>query len=311
MRSIAIGAIEVFEEVGDEEGLSQATRYLSEAAWMNGAATEALAHSEASLVYAIRSAARVSLVDPPTYISNSLFLGPIGAGEGLKRLQTLAGQIEGDRRAEAIVESDVAWFLTFLGRFEEARVIIRQLSATWEELGDHWRVIECSVSLGQIEWFSGHPSAAEESLRNYCDYLRRVGNDWLLFFTVTELAELLIVLGRGDEALEGTNEILSVVAPGDVPRQARWREVRSVALARLGQLDEAAALVEEAERMARSTDFLPLLAQTMRSKAEVLKLMGRKDEAAVAAREALALYEAKEFIPHIGWARSMLDSLTA
>jgi tetratricopeptide (TPR) repeat protein len=311
MRRIADHAIEVFEEVGDEEGLSHATHLLSEAAWLDGDATEALAHAEASLEYAMRSAARISFVDPNVDISESLFLGPVAAGEGFERLRMLAGQIEGDHRAEAKVKGDMAWFLIYLGRFEEARVILRQLSATWEELGDRWGAIGTLADLGQIEWFSGHPAAAEESFRDFCNYLRGVGNDWLLFFAVTNLAELLIVLGREGEALEETNEILSLVAPGDVPRQARWREVRSVALARMGQVGEAVDLVDEAERMARSTDFLFLLAQTMRSKAEVLKLANRRDEAAVAAREALALYEAKEFVPHIGWTRALLDSLTA
>ena len=47
----------------------------------------------------------------------------------------------------------------------------------------------------------------------------------------------------------------------------------------------------------------------MRSKAEVLKIANRREDAAAAAREALALYEMKEFIPHIGWTRSLLDSL--
>ena len=83
-----------------------------------------------------------------------------------------------------------------------------------------------------------------------------------------------------------------------------------MALARLGRIDEAVLLIEEAERLVRPTELTYMIAQTMRSKAEVLKLANRLEDAKVAAREALALYEAKEFIPHIGWARSMLDSLT-
>ena len=71
------------------------------------------------------------------------------------------------------------------------------------------------------------------------------------------------------------------------------------------------ALIEEAERLARSTEFVALIADTMRSKAEVLKIANRREEAVGAAREALALYEAKGFVPHIGWTRTLLDSLTA
>jgi hypothetical protein len=53
-----------------------------------------------------------------------------------------------------------------------------------------------------------------------------------------------------------------------------------------------------------------VLADTALAKAEVCKIANRHEDATVAAREALTLYEAKEFVPHVGWAQSMLDSLT-
>jgi hypothetical protein len=109
--------------------------------------------------------------------------------------------------------------------------------------------------------------------------------------------------------LELTEEIQGIASP-DMEPQTRWRATRSVALAHLGRLDESMPMIEEAERLARSTDFVAMLADTMLAKAEVLKLANRRVDASTAAREALALYEAKEFVPHIGWARSMLDSLS-
>ncbi len=56
---------------------------------------------------------------------------------------------------------------------------------------------------------------------------------------VIELAELLVALGRDDEVLEQTAEVPSLIAPDDVFLQSWWRRVRSVALARLGHVDEA------------------------------------------------------------------------
>ena len=170
---------------------------------------------------------------------------------------------------------------------------------------------EAVWNLSQIEWFAGDPPAAEKGFRGFCDYWRDIGNDSFVAFANMSLAELLVVLGRDDEVLEQTNEIQSLIAPDDIWTQSWWREVRAVALAHLGHIDEAVTLIEEAERLARSTEFSFMVAETMRSKAEVLKLANSREDAAAAAREALALYEAKEFIPHIGWTQSLLDSLTA
>ena len=311
VRRIAHRAIDVFEELGDEEGLSNAHLFLSVSAWQSGKASEALTEAELSLDYALRSEARIPLMDASSRITSALFVGPTDAGTALERLERLADQMSGYRAAEAEAKGMVAWCLAYLGRFDEARVAARHQLAMFEELGNRWGVVDAVWTLSEIEWFAGDPPAAEEGFREFCDFARDIGNDLILVFAVIQLAELLVVLGRYDEVLEQTNEILSLIAPDDMEMQPWWREVRAVALARLGHIDEAVTLIEEAERLARSTEFIFLIAQTMRSKAEVLKLANRRGDAAAAAREALALYEAKEFIPHIGWTRSLLDSLTA
>jgi tetratricopeptide (TPR) repeat protein len=310
VRRIAHRAIDVFEELGDEEGLSSAHLFLSESAWQSGRAGESLTEAELSLDYALRSEARIPLMDAPGHIGSSLLNGPTAGGAALERLERLADQMAGYRAAEAAAKGTVAWFLTNLGRFDEARVAARQQLAMFEELGNRWGVVDAVWNLSEIEWFAGDPPAAEEGFREFCDFARDIGNDAFLVFAIMSLAELLVVMGRDDEVLELTNEILSLIAPDDMVMQPWWRAVRSVALARLGHIDEAVTLIGEAERLARSTEFIFGIAQTMRSKAEVLKLANRREDAAAAAREALALYEAKEFMPHIGWTRSLLDSLT-
>ena len=310
-RRIAHRAIEVFEELGDEEGLADALTFLAELLLNGGNPTEALTEAELSLDHALRSNATMILVDITMDITWSLFLGPTAAGVGLDRLERLAEQVTGFRAAEAEAKRSVAWFLALLGRSDEARVAARHGLAVFEELGNSWGVNWATVGLSEIEWFAGNPSAAEEGFRSSCDFLRDVGNNLNLPDSVIALAELLVVLGRDDEVLEQTDEIASLIPPYDVELRSRWRRVRSVALARLGRVDEAMTLIEKAERLTRSTEFITSIADTMRSKAEVLKLANRREDAAAAAREALALYEAKGFVPHIGWTRSLLDSLTA
>jgi class 3 adenylate cyclase/tetratricopeptide (TPR) repeat protein len=312
VHGIAQRAIEVFEELGDEEGLSNAHMFLLESAMQGGGATEALTHAELSLDHALRSEASVLLMDVPWHIEWALSAGPTPAGAALARLEWLADQMAGYRSAEASAASSVAECLAFLGRFEEARATARHAMATFEELDNRIGVVMATSTLSRIEWFAGDPPAAEGGYRAWCGFSRDLGNHWILVNAVLDLAELLVVLGRDDEVLEQTNEIQSLIAPDEFWTQARWRAVRAIAHARLGHLDEALILIEEAERRARrSSEFLALIADTMRSKAEVLKIANRRDDAVVAAREALALYETKEFIPHIGWTRALLDTLTA
>ena len=110
-RRIAHRAIEVFEELGDEEGLADALTFLAELALNGGKPTEALTEAELSLDYALRSDATMLLVDITMDITWSLFLGPTPAGAGLDRLERLAEQVTGFRAAEAEAKGSVAWFL--------------------------------------------------------------------------------------------------------------------------------------------------------------------------------------------------------
>lgn len=310
IRRIAHRAIEVFEELGDEEGLSKAQHFLSVSAVERGRATEALPDAELSLEHALRSGARILLEEATDAIDLPMQVGPTPAGAALDRLERLADQMAGYRSAEAAAAGRVAECLAFLGRFEEARAAARHAMATFEELDSRWGIAVTGWILSQIEFFAGNPFAAEEGYRAWCGFHRDLGTGLVLVDAVLELAELLVVQGRDDEVLEQTNGILSLIGPNDAWTQSRWREVRSVPLARLGHLDDAMTLIEEAERWAKGTDLFVLIAATMRSKAEVLKIANRREEAVVAAREALALYETKEFIPHIGWTQELLDSLT-
>jgi tetratricopeptide (TPR) repeat protein len=229
----------------------------------------------------------------------------------LARDERLADQVAGYRSAEAAASGCVADCLAHLGRFDEARAAAQHELTTFEELDTGWGIADAAWTQGRIEWFAGNLPAAEEGYRELCDLLRDLGNRGVLVYAVLDLAEVLVMQGRDEEVLKQTNDILSQIAPDDAWTHAWWREVRSVPLARLGYLDEAVTLIEEAERWGKGTDLFVSIADTMRSKAEVLKIANRRDDAVVAAREALALYETKEFIPHIGWTQALLDSLTA
>ena len=95
IRRIAYRAIEVFEELGDEEGLSYAHNFLSTSAWQSGKASEALTEAELSLDYALRSEARILLMDAPSIIGSSILFGPTPGGAALERAERLSDQMAG------------------------------------------------------------------------------------------------------------------------------------------------------------------------------------------------------------------------
>ena len=82
-------------------------------------------------------------------------------------------------------------------------------------------------------------------------------------------------------------------------------------LARRGEAEEALRLSAEAVDWARRTDGLPFLADTLFTRAEVLRLLGRHDEARPVLEEALAVYERKGIVPSIRRTRDALVDLGA
>jgi DNA-binding SARP family transcriptional activator/tetratricopeptide (TPR) repeat protein len=309
-RRVADQAIGIFEELHDEGGLSKAHFCLAECASDGGKATEALSEAELGLTYALRSEERILLSFATTLIGGTLIVGATPVGAALGRVERLVDQMAADRVAEARANEWVALFLAHLGRFEEAKGNVQEVLRVFGDLGNTREIAWGGYFLGLVEWLAGDALKAEDELRRVCDLFRHIEDNRNLPYCAEALADVLLSLGgRDDEVLELADEVRSLMAD-DIELEARWRAVRSVALARLGHVGQAMPLIEESERLARATDFVSLLADTKLWKAEVLKIADRREDAVVAAREALALYQAKEFVPHIGWARAMLDSLS-
>jgi tetratricopeptide (TPR) repeat protein len=288
--------------------LAKAHALLAECASDDGKATEGLVEAELGLAHALRTEERIFLSFIAQPIGLPLLVGATPAGVALRRLERLVEELSGDRVAAARASEWVALLLAHLGRFDEARRTARYARGVFEDLGNSWDAANASEFQGNVEWLAGDPAKAEELIGQVCD-LFRDGLVGRLPYCVADLADILLSLGGRDATvLELTDEVKSL-AGDNFELEMRWRAARSIAIARLGHIDDAIPLIEESERLGRTTDFAYLLADTMLAKAEVLKTADRPAEAAVAAREALALYEMKEFIPHIGWAQSILDSL--
>ncbi len=100
-----------------------------------------------------------------------------------------------------------------------------------------------------------------------------------------------------------------ITIEGDRDAQVRGTQLRAKVLARRGRFDEAAAVAEDAARIAAGTDYLELHAHALVSLAEVLLLAGRPEEAASSLREAIELLRQKGNVVEQARAQALLEEL--
>jgi ATP/maltotriose-dependent transcriptional regulator MalT len=105
------------------------------------------------------------------------------------------------------------------------------------------------------------------------------------------LAHALVELDRPEEAAGYAVAARDSVSQPDVHGQILWRSALARALAVGGEADQPLALVGEAVRLAETTEFPNLLADTLLDQARVLRSLGRPAGAVV--ERADVIYVAK------------------
>ena len=124
-----------------------------------------------------------------------------------------------------------------------------------------------------------------------------------------ERAHILEALGRGDEALELTDETERISATDDLDPQVRGRLVRARALARRGELEAADALLREAATIVEPTDFVALHLELAVAQADVDRLAGRPESQRRALERALEIAEAQGSVVDAERVRGLLAEL--
>jgi class 3 adenylate cyclase/tetratricopeptide (TPR) repeat protein len=201
-----------------------------------------------------------------------------------------------DRRCDWLVEMSVLACTAVLhamrGRFELAREQIAKSMALSAEF-EVWTGRLPVYDLAYIETLAGNYQAAESALRTG-DKQNASYEEWwgMAFYTRASIAANLASQHRFDEAASMTEALPA--EPGDwiVPHTV-WRSARGQALARLGRLDEAVALAQEAVARSEPTDDLNLRGDALLAQADVLIACQRERDAIVRARAAADLYERK------------------
>jgi class 3 adenylate cyclase/tetratricopeptide (TPR) repeat protein len=308
LRRVALEAVEIFEELGDDLGLARAWRRVAQVARRacrlaetEEAAERALAHAEAAGDWNERA----GIVD---LLCTVLLYGPAPADEAATRCEEIAAASGSDLVLEANAASSRAGLEAMLGNFEAAKALVRRAGSIYDELGHRLYRAGLGEVAAQIEVLAGRLDAAERELRRAFEILAESGETTLVGYPALQLAETLLRQERDEEARRFAEIGQAAASPDDVTDQVAARVVETRFRLRQGDFAGAESQARQAVEVASGTDALALHADALVLLAEVLGVAERWNEARAALEEAGRLYERKR---HLVGERRTADALAA
>ena len=289
-------AIAALEQAGDDRGLARAWRLLGYEHFMRCR----IERAEAALARTIEHARRAADERVDAYARGMLaaaaFWGPLPVADGVDRCRRLLDEAAGNRYVEGSVLHILGALAAMQGRFDQARDLVDQGTEVAAALGRLRLAAIWSQFAATVETLAGRPEAAEERLTRGYRTLERMGETGARSNLAADLAHVLALAGRHEEARRFADLSRSLAAREDVYAQVRWRAATARALTADGgdgDGDRAVRLAREAVALAETTDMLNLQADALVDLAETAARSGRPEEAAAAAGRCLPLYERK------------------
>ena len=288
-------AIEVFEELGEEQGLTRAWNLVAELQGTTGrqaARQEAMEHA---LTHARSTGDEREEAWAIWGIVGAMAYGPTPTDEvvGFAEAQLQWARARGHRWLETGALMHLGQVQAMRGRFEEARDLVAQSRAICEDLGLAVLAAALSQISGAVERLADDVAAAERELRRGHDALEALGETSLRSTVAAQLAHALCAQERYQEAETFAKASNAAALPDDVVSQVLWRGAQAKVLVRQGEVGRSEDLAREAVTLADGTDMVNMQAGALLDLAEVLLLSGRPEEAATHDRKALRLYERK------------------
>jgi tetratricopeptide (TPR) repeat protein len=299
----------LFEEIEDDFGLARSWLLVGSRLNMLGHAEGIDQAMERAVDHARRAGDRLAERDALVRLASALYWGTVPAKQGSERLEQTLNETRGDRLLQARIQRPLAGFRGMQGRFDEARRLLDEAQAIFEELGIRLPMATGSFMSGPIELWAGRPEAAGAVLRRSCDALEAMGDRSSFCSLAAFLAEALYVQGKDEEAWHYTEVADRTAGAEDLEAQSDWRSVRAKLLARRGDLAQAEALAREAVEIIERTGENDHKGDAYMDLAEVLRMADRPDEEADALRRALGWYEAKGNLVMAGNAQALLTEL--
>jgi class 3 adenylate cyclase/tetratricopeptide (TPR) repeat protein len=276
----ATRAITVFEQIGDEQGLSKSWSLLGLVHLYTTQFRRAEEGWERASVHAHRAGNLREELESLSWVPICVWAGPTPVHDALRRCETVIERARGDKKAVSTALFVQAELEAGLGRFDVAQEHLARARALLEELAlTVWIAGPLTQFAGWIELWRGDAGEAERQLRWGHDTLSEIGEMAWLPTVDGILAEALQEQGKDAEAEELTAAIEGSAGSEDVYSQVLWRGVRAKILAGRGEAADAEALAREAVTLVEPTDFLHGKWYALMKLAEVLQADGRRDEA--------------------------------
>ncbi|HUG30301.1 MAG TPA: adenylate/guanylate cyclase domain-containing protein [Candidatus Limnocylindria bacterium] len=279
-------------ELGDEGGIARAWRFLLFVHGNAGRYDDVAHAAEQLMEHAARAGEdRLERRGAAVYAGAAAF-GSTPVPQAIKRCESVAERVQGDRRSEAIVFGALAHLHAMAGDFELARTMYRREREYLEVLGPSRELASTSLDSARVELLAGDLTAAERELRRDDAELEALGERYFRSTVVGLLAKVLWLRGELAEAERLCALAEEIADPEDVDTQVLWRLTRSRLLASTDP-DQARAVAATAVEMADGTVGLVLRGDAWRNQAELLAGLGDDAGAEASFREALRLYEQK------------------
>jgi tetratricopeptide (TPR) repeat protein len=306
----ARSAIETLESTNDTAGLARGWRVVATIHDIGGRQEEAELAARRIIDYAVAADDRRLVGRAAAGLASVMLRGPKPVSEVVQVCEELLREVEGDRKAEAIISGVLAQLRAMSGAFDEARRLYRHGQAILADLGQSITAAATSTESSRVEMLAGDLAAAERELRRDDDALAAVGEQYFRSTIAGLLANVLLARGGYPEAGDFATLSQQLAGADDIWSQVLWRTARAGLQAIEGRTDEAVALAIEAVGLADTTLDIQLAADARVTLADILQQAGRLEEVEPRLREALHRYEQKGDQVLSGRTRQRLMSLS-
>ena len=303
-------AVPIFEEASDHRRLARAWRLAVDAYGVSYRFGDAAAAAERAVRHAqLGGDDRGAAVAASAYAMAALY-GPTPVDEAIASCMQTLLETEDNRKVHAFVTLLMSPLYAMKGDFEEARRLYGEAWSTFQEIGATLYGARTSLASAPVELLAGDTAAAERELRRDYELLDRIGERYLRPTVAANLALVLLLEGRADDAAELVDIAQQIAMEDDVETQSLWRSAKAALLADRGDVEAAEALAREAVALLRRTDAIVHTADALCIHAGILARAGRNEERAAALREAAELYGRKGNLVAERATRSAIEGLS-
>ncbi|MCK9894359.1 adenylate/guanylate cyclase domain-containing protein [Frankia sp. AgB32] len=310
--SEAAASLAMFVRSGDDVGAALACRSQASAYWVAGQITAAERAMESAVHHAEESGVPRSAQSLRRELTLLVSLGPRPVTASLTRASEALEAAGDDRALRRALLAQLAVLTAMSGDLEAARIHLK----TAEEIVHDLRGLRVDPHHGgfvvaRVALLADELPVAERELRRSCRSLSRMGERALFANRAAALADVLVRLGKLDDAGKWVTRCRDAAAADQLPAQAGWCGVHARMLSLRGRDAEALRFADTAVDLTGRTDDVDGQGLALLARAEVLYRSGRKDDAAESLEAGVDRYLRRGNVAAANLGRRLFETLDA